>query len=634
MRPRIFLYKRQTFKNMKKYLNLLLPVLLVFGACNTDDTTSQQDPDLNVYVTMGLEMDSETEKILGSQGSIEDVNLFFYGSESRSYHFYFEEYTTPLTIQIEPGTYQIYVVANMHGDLGEMTEDELAGYKYPSANMRVGLPMTACTRGNIIADTTMPTIELKLAAAKISYTLSIDQAFADQIGLRSIQFCNIPNNIALWSGATSTSEEDFHNGDLITINTPQTFSSECYLPENCQGNVEGITNEEERIPENAPAQATYMRILAEGAQGEVEYIIYLGENRTSNFDVHANTCQEINFVVSADGIDPAPKDYEGLYYGTANCHICSGNSISFDAAPYRTSKDTHYYVYTKAYAGKAYEAATADLLWEDVKGLITSVSFENNQVAVTTNGDHGNAVIALYDDHENILWSFHIWVAEQPGVMTFTSELNGSNRYSMMDRELGALAAGGAGLTYQIGRKDPFPTIADHKFRTMYLKSGEGITTVDKVYPIDPDETFGYCGSIAYSVAHPQVYFVTSSRFPEPISDYGWVYPGTADQNTCLWGNPLSEFDEYPNNSQIQKSVYDPCPEGYKVAPNDALEASKVSAVGIAVNEDAYPWTTTRGIWGSGIQEFFNRLIVYKYSGRKLFNPETLAAGTIRCVQE
>lgn len=631
---------------MKRALILLTLVLSAYiTASCTDDTNQDQDPGRNpesstVDVTLSLKAKAMEARAI-DEDSINDVNIFFYNDDdSRNYHFYFEKYTTPLTVQILPGTYELYVVANTHGDLGELAEGELLQYRYPAANMDTDIPMAAHTKAGIIANTTLPILQMQRAAAKIIYSISIDQASVDRIGLRSIQFCNIPDNMALWSEAASTSEEGFHNGELVVIDTPQAFSSACYLPENCQGDVESITNEEERIPENAPAHATYMRVLTDGADGEAEYIIYLGENRTSNFDVHANTCQKIDLLISADGnIEEAPKNYEGLYYGTANCHIASQSSVSFDATPYRTSKESRY-IYTDVYAGKEYEAASADLLWEDVKGLITDVSFENNQVAVTTNGNQGNAVIALYDGQNNILWSFHIWATQQPGITTFASQNNGKNKYSMMDRELGGIEGidRGAGLTYQHGRKDPFPAViwspSNATYKPIYLKNGDEVTSIHTVYPTDPDEIFGYCGSIAYSVAHPQDFFVVSSEYPEPQTNYGWVYPGTFEYNADLWGNPLSEYGEYPDNSQIQKSVYDPCPEGYKVAPNDALLTSKVEGVGIGTSENANPRLASRGIWGSGVGEYLNRLVMYKYTYGYRPNHAALEAGTIRCVKE
>jgi len=33
-------------------------------------------------------------------------------------------------------------------------------------------------------------------------------------------------------------------------------------------------------------------------------------------------------------IDNRVLVYDGLYYGTANCHICTGDQVTFDVTPY------------------------------------------------------------------------------------------------------------------------------------------------------------------------------------------------------------------------------------------------------------------------------------------------------------
>lgn len=87
------------------------------------------------------------------------------------------------------------------------------------------------------------------------------------------------------------------------------------------------------MPENAPACATYLRILAERSADKalVEYIVYPGENNTSDFNVRRNTWHNLELVIRGENeIDNRVLVYDGLYYGTANCHICTGDQVTFD----------------------------------------------------------------------------------------------------------------------------------------------------------------------------------------------------------------------------------------------------------------------------------------------------------------
>ena len=110
---------------------------------------------------------------------------------------------------------------------------------------------------------------------------------------------------------------------------------------------------------------------------------------------------------------------------------------------------------------------TVEVLWEsfgtdempNVGDLITSVSYKNGYIRFSTpeNFRDGNAVIAAKNSKGTILWSWHIWCAEEG----FIGQVYYNDAGTMMDRNLGATSAtpgdvGALGLMYQWGRKDPF----------------------------------------------------------------------------------------------------------------------------------------------------------------------------------
>lgn len=572
-------------KPMMKLVFAASAIIVMLVSCSKDDptnpTTPPDNPETQTPVRIELNLEAEDMKTRAiDENSISDVNVYFYSkSNGVDYHFYQADYASAMTFNLLPGNYQLFVVTNVNKDLGEMSQNDLSLYEFSKGSMKDNIPMTANTEVNILAAATLPTLSVKRIAAKIAYSVTVDNAVSGSIKLRSIQFMSVPNAAVLFGGGnTSTDENDFYDDVIVETNNVKTYSDVYYMFENCQGNVESITDPKDKAPENAPECATYIRILADGPEKLLEYIVYLGENSTSNFDVRRNTKHTMNLYIKGENeIDNRVSVYDGLYYGKANCQINTGTKISFDATPYRTGK-SQIFAYTGIYAGKEYEAVKADLLWEDVKGLVTNVSFNANNVTVTTTGAVGNAVVALYDKMGNIIWSFHVWCTEQPQLMYFRASLkNPNNSYIAMDRMLGAhemphptiqTGNAGKGLVYQFGRKDPFPSYDWDlgKASIIYDRNGEEyIMNFGKIVDREQeDATFGYCGSIGYAIAHPMLLIISYDAG-------GWVYPFDYNANAILWGNALPDAQTYPDMSSLHKTVYDPCPEGYMIPSTDAF---------------------------------------------------------------
>ena len=192
----------------------------------------------------------------------------------------------------------------------------------------------------------------------------------------------------------------------------------------------------------------------------------------------------------------------------------------------------------------------AVLLWEGsnaaaapaLHAIVSSVSYSEGYVTFDLAGGQGNAVIAVRDAQENILWSWHIWV---PG-----SEVKGLARGSdyLMDRNLGARFSGHPGsgdgvntigLFYEWGRKDPFPGSAS-------WSSSGSISYVGTVgSSFSSSERNAQTGTVEWAIAHPQEYLYCKSATD---ADQDWLY--THDNG--LWA--------------AEKTIYDPCPPGWHVA--------------------------------------------------------------------
>ena len=193
--------------------------------------------------------------------------------------------------------------------------------------------------------------------------------------------------------------------------------------------------------------------------------------------------------------------------------------------------------------------SSAEVLWEtfgtdvtpNVGDLVKNISYKNGEVTFQTADTftRGNAVIAAKDASGNILWSWHIWFTDQP-----QSHVYNNNAGTMMDRNLGATSAtpsdvGALGLLYQWGRKDPFlgsSSISDEI---------EAKSTIAWPSAVESDSSHG---TIDYATANPTT-FITCY-----LGNSDWYYPGDSSTDNTRW-----------TTSSSDKSIYDPCPAGWRV---------------------------------------------------------------------
>ena len=249
--------------------------------------------------------------------------------------------------------------------------------------------------------------------------------------------------------------------------------------------------------------------------------------------------------------------------------------------------------------------------YDKATGLVT---FITPQKFVT-----GNVLLAAYDAAGTILWSWNIWAAGEGYSADATARNVG--RYVMMDRNLGAAAgpevmntaddAMAVGHYYQWGRKDPFPAMAEYGATSttgVVATSGgtAGSWGLPSHTPIDElrsanqtlefnvqifgTDAIANCCQLKTEIGDS---FTTEQSLPVSIKyPYKWMsYEGSdARWNEYVWSAPynmLSTPEERfswrylwgnpnPNASVEQtdnvKTIYDPCPPGWKVMPRLAWE--------------------------------------------------------------
>ena len=238
--------------------------------------------------------------------------------------------------------------------------------------------------------------------------------------------------------------------------------------------------------------------------------------------------------------------------------------------------------------------ANATLVWQDEQDLVTGVGLSGNFLTFTVNQatiKQGNAVVAVRNAANEIMWSWHIWVTDYvlgTGLKTITNFQN--KPYTLLPVNIGwcdekkenyagrevkvrfkqQTTQGYAGTTetvtvkqkaheiiyignntyFQWGRKDPFVgASAGNTNKTWYNEAGAASTSNPATQP-----------------------FITGNTC---ITD-GIKLPGTFCTNNVMtdtYANLWSMNNTFytANDNLVLKTVYDPCPAGYSLPPSNAF---------------------------------------------------------------
>jgi len=295
------------------------------------------------------------------------------------------------------------------------------------------------------------------------------------------------------------------------------------------------------------AKGYYVNVRAGSAHARAE----AGKSRAGS--VRCVSAEETPILPPDEPTGPASSVVDLSEKATANSYIVSA------AGDYKFKA-------VKGNGDEAVAAASAEILWETwnngeevtANSVIASVGLKDGYVTFSTPATlkPGNALIAAKDAAGTVLWSWHIWI---PATEVTASTFGGIVNNPMMDRNLGALVAAEAGeaepdilsygLFYTWGRKDPFPA--------------PNVKTSGEV------KYDGALMTIAESIQNPTVYVKTGG---DSVKDW------TTEMSNDLWG--------------AAKTVYDPCPAGYKVAYRDKTEPFWGGITGAAGYEfnTTYKW--------------------------------------------
>lgn len=260
--------------------------------------------------------------------------------------------------------------------------------------------------------------------------------------------------------------------------------------------------------------------------------VYNEQNGTGKY----NEAIRVEISGIADPVDEAGfRDLS--YHESANCYIVS-------------QEGRYKFKAVKGNSDERLDVYSAEVLWEsfgtdiapspgDLIPYVEYADFNQDgyfEIHFAATDLKGNAVIAARNMSGEIVWSWHVWMTDQPQEQVYYNDAG-----TMMDRNLGATSAtpgdvGALGLLYQWGRKDPFlgsSSISDNV---------EAESTISWPSAVESDASNG---TISYATQHPTSFITRNS------SNRDWYYTGGSNTDNTRW--------------QSIKTINDPCPAGWRV---------------------------------------------------------------------
>ena len=298
---------------MKKYLLILAAILFLWGCIAEDRTECTNPRDVFVSLTVRPERMSSVTRS-ADETAIRDLNLYLYDDNG---NVVLHRYQTSATLRFEclPGDYRICIAANLGRDLGDnpLWKDFTVSHadEYDVLPMAYEGDVTIMSSADGVL--TLPAVEVQRCVSKISYNITVAPAVAD-IELRSVQLLSVPRSVSVFDMAAAPSDDPDDYTDCPEVElSGQQAAGDCYLLPNMQGVVATITDQRQKNPENAPANASYLLIRAVRESKILAYYIYLGGNNTSDFNVRANTHYRLNISILGDSeVDTRIQDNKQL----------------------------------------------------------------------------------------------------------------------------------------------------------------------------------------------------------------------------------------------------------------------------------------------------------------------------------
>lgn len=333
------------------------------------------------------------------------------------------------------------------------------------------------------------------------------------------------------------------------------------------------------------------------------------------------------YVISAPGHYSIPLVYgNAITGGVANAHAyTSSASGTYVLQHFKDHAgvdiDNPWITLTN---GGANAPDAAKIVWADEKGLVTNLSVKGSgrnafvEFEVPASAiKNGNAVIAVTKGG-TVVWSWHLWFAPQD-VLNTTPVTNFQNKvYHFTNETLGFKYTAWSGSSYSAprsvkvkveqtvcqagGRQVGYITITQNNgnvrngYNTLYqFGRKDAFPGTDTT----PDGSFNKNGgdhmSIQNGIQHPETFYTWGgSWYYNPPT--GYCYNNLWSMENTTTGNTTTGW----NDNAVTKTIYDPCPAGFKMPANNAF-------TGFTTNGRKVGTMNVSGDWDNG-WNFNNRI--------------------------
>ncbi len=292
---------------------------------------------------------------------------------------------------------------------------------------------------------------------------------------------------------------------------------------------------------------------------------------------------------------------------TANCYVISapgsyciplvyGNAIKngmTNEHSYKTSVNGKYILsHFVDHEGKVIEspyinvqnstapAQSANMVWTDAKStpitnLTVTGSRENSYVNFDVPADKiekSNTVIAIKDKDGKVMWSWHLWIAQPDVLKTTEVTCKTGQKFDFIQEPLGYKE------TMRLKSKEREVMVrveqtygpssakqsATFKIRQLGIDKTEAYATY---YQHSRKDAFKYSRSEFPTITDKEVSIANGIQNPDkPYEVY--MYQDIGFENINLWS---MDFDGTTDENKSVKTIYDPCPAGFKVPERNAF---------------------------------------------------------------
>lgn len=294
-------------------------------------------------------------------------------------------------------------------------------------------------------------------------------------------------------------------------------------------------------------------------------------------DIYGNPITQTTancYVVRKDGTYKIPLVFgNALKNGDVNSASYTKNSgiYSHDFVDYNGTNVTSPYIENVSGV-----AASAQLSIADTDGIFTDISIVEgspcrylkfNVASVPTTG--ANGVLSIKDSGGVIMWNWHIWVWEDDLTPVEITNNNGY-KYNILPYNLASKWDEDSkehikNWFYQWGRSNPMLCPLAYNSKSNHTSYGVLSYAVESI-----------ASNIQTGIKNPTTFYKYSSSY-----NYNW-FQAYSGKTYNLWDSACTSTGNSDNN--VIKTIYDPCPIGFKMPNGNTFNYFYVSSVGSFAN--------------------------------------------------